>query len=345
MKQSNKKIIKAESKPESKPKPKPVSVFNDPSNSNDLSVAQIVELQRKSHADGTIKKLIKEHENETLAEFEKRIFEQAEKDKQDRNDKAMAKYTADTHLYMSRDGNKSALLEDSRKWDTALDNPPINKQPKLQNIKYFSKPTDGNPMDEFFYNWQQKWIRHNEPVNSVINDQRRDYGWRKRFLEGYHTDLANYRKSDEYKNVKDNLYPKFKEERDNKLKAEKEKEDEKMNKKLGIKPTEEKKEHKYKYEIVKSNKRADLYYYQDTTNNKTRWVMPEDNIRFFESSKKPGKFFYTDKDTNEQRWVKDSNTNKGGKKKTRRSKKSKKSKRKNRKSKKTKRKNRKTRRK
>tara|TARA_B110000879_G_scaffold209755_2_gene298223 strand:- start:6439 stop:7488 length:1050 start_codon:yes stop_codon:yes gene_type:complete len=276
--------------------------------SNDLTVSQIVELQRQSHADGTIKRLKTERENETTEDFEKRIFQQAAKDKQDRNDAEIARYKADTHKYMSRDGNSRALLQDSRLWDTPLDNPPINKKPDLKPVAIYSKPTDGNPIDEAKHNWQQKWFRQNESVNHVIREKNRDYGWRKRFLEGYHTALAAYHKSDEYKNVNDNLYPKFREEQDNKWKAEKEEEDDRLNRLLGIKPktpSHKPREEpaKSNYDIIKSNQQPDTYYYYDKINNNVRWLMPEDEIPIFPSSKHLGNFYYTDKATNEQRWV------------------------------------------
>lgn len=293
---------------------------NGPSHSNDLTVSQIVELQRKSHADGTIARLKKERETETMEDFEKRIFEQDKKDKQDRNNAEIARYKADTHKYMSRDGNSRALLQDSRLWDTPLDNPPINKKPDLKPVAIYSKPTDGNPIDEVKYNWQQKWFRQHEPVNHVIRDKHRDYGWRKRFLEGYHTDLAAYHKSDEYKNVNDNLYPKFREEQDNKWKAEKEEEDDRLNRLLCIKPktpsSKPTEKSGYDYEIIKSNQPGDLYYYQDKTNDNIRWLRPDDNIRIVESRTFPGKFYYTDKSSNGTRWVLNSQKNPGGKRKS-----------------------------
>ena len=294
------------------------SVFNGPSHSNDLTVSQIVELQRKAHADGTIERHKKKLDKMSNAEFEKYVDDTYKKEQKQKSDKAIADAIKEQNKYWTKEAHtlpyNAALCEDSR-------DPPINKQPKLQNIKYFPKPTDGNPMDEFFYNWQQKWIRQHEPVNSVINDQRRDYGWRKRFLEGYNTDLGNFRKSDEYTNVKDNLYPKFREERDNKWKAEKEKKDEKLNKIFSIKktpshkPTEEPEKSNSNYDIIKSIQHPDTYYYHDKTNDNVRWLMPEDNIPVFESSKYPGNFYYTDKDTNKQRWVLLKDTD-GGKRKS-----------------------------
>lgn len=301
-------------------KPKPVSVFNGPSHSNDLTVSQIVELQQKAHADGTLKRLKKERENETMEDFEKRVFKQAEKDKQDRNDAEMARYKADTHKYMSRDGNSRALLQDSRLWDTPLDNPPINKKPDLKPVAIYSKPTDGNPIDEIKYNWQHKWFRQNESVNHVIREKNRDYGWRKRFLERYYDEFKQFRESDEYINATENVYPTWHAKQQKIWEANKKEEDDRLNRLLGIKPKtpscKPTENSGYDYEIIKSNQQANTYYYHDKTNDNVRWLMPEDNIPVFESSKYPGNFYYTDNSTSEKRWVLNKSENTGGKRKS-----------------------------
>ena len=299
---------------------KPTSVFNGPSHSNGLTVSQIVKLQRKAHADGTIERLKTEHENETMADFEKRIFKQAEQDKKDRNDAEIARYKADTHKHMSRDGNSRALLQDSRLWDTALDNPPINKKPDLKPVAIYSKPTDSNPIDEIKYNWQQKWFRQNESVNHVIREKTRDYGWRKRFLERYYDEFKQFRESDEYKNATENVYPIWREKQQQLWEENKKEEDDKLNRLLGIKPKtpscKPKENSGYDYEIIKSNQQSNTYYYHDKTNDNVRWLMPEDNIPVFESSKYPGNFYYTDNSTSEQRWVVNKVENTGGKRKS-----------------------------
>lgn len=301
-------------------KPKPVSVFNGPSHSNDLTVSQIVELQQKAHADGTLKRLKKERENETKEDFEKRVFKQAEKDKQDRNDAEMARYKADTYKYMSRDGNSRALLQDSRLWDTPLDNPPINKKPDLKPVAIYSKPTDGNPIDEVKYNWQHKWFRQNESVNHVIRETTRDYGWRKRFLERYYDEFKQFRESDEYINATENLYPIWRTNQQKILEANQKEEDDRLNRLLGIKPKtpscKPKENSGYDYEIVKSKQHPNAYYYNDKSNDNVRWLMPEDNIHVFESSRYPGNFYYTDKSSGKQRWVVNNPVNTGGKRKS-----------------------------
>jgi hypothetical protein len=303
------------------------SVFNGPSHSNDLTVLQIVELQRKAHADGTLKRLKKERENETMEDFEKRIFKQAEKDKQDRNDAEIARYKADTHKYMSRDGNSRALLQDSRLWDTPLDNPPINKKPDLKPVAIYSKPNDGNPIDEVKYNWQQKWFRQNESVNHVIRETTRDYGWRKRFLERYYDEFKQFRESDEYINATEKLYPIWRTKQQKIWEANKKEEDDRLNRLLSFKPKtpsckpktpscKPKENSGYDYEIIKSNQQANTYYYHDKKKNDVRWLMPDDKIPVFESSRYPGNFYYTDKTTSEQRWVLNNAENTGGKRKS-----------------------------
>jgi hypothetical protein len=276
--------------------PKPVSVFNVPSHSNDLTVSQIVELQRKAHADGTLKRLKKECENETTEDFKKRVFKQYKKDKQDRNDAEIARYKADTHKYMSKDGNSRALLQDSRLWDTSLDNPPINKEPDLTPAAIYSKPNDGNPIDEVKYNWQQKWFRQNEPINSVIRDKKRNYVWRRNKLKDYNDGFTQFCNSDEYINATENLYPIWR-----------------TKQQTSCKPKEET---DYDYEIFKSNQHANRYFYYDKTNKTSRWLESKDNITVSESSKYPGNFHYTDKSTGEKRWVLNKPENTGGKRKS-----------------------------
>jgi hypothetical protein len=290
----------------------PISIFRQPRNQAE---ADQLYAENKDRMDAYNEK----YKDETADEFSARIMGEASVEKKRKSDKAFADAIKEQNKYWTKEKHtlpyNRALCEDSRE-------PTIKtiKNPDLKPVAIYSKPNDGNPIDEVKYNWQQKWFRQNEPINSVIRDKNRDYGWRKRFLERYYDEFKQFRESDEYINATENLYPIWRTKQQKLWEANKKEEDDRMRRLIGFKPKtpscKPKEITDYDYEIFKSNQQANTYFYYDKTNNTSRWLMPEDDIPVYESSKYPSNFYYTDKSTGEQRWVLNKPENTGGKRKS-----------------------------
>ena len=290
----------------------PISIFRQPRNQAE---ADQLYAENKDRMDAYNEK----YKDETADEFSTRIMGEASVEKKRKHDAEIARYIADTPKYMSNDGNKYAMKQDSRLWDRSR-TPPRDTQPDLKPVAIYSKPPNGNPIDELKHKWQQDWFRRNESVNYVIRDKLRGYTWRKQFLERYYKEFKEFRESDEYINATENLYPIWRTNQQKILEANQKGEDDRLNRLLGIKPKtpscKPKENSGYDYEIVKSKQRPNAYYYHDKSNDNVRWLMPEDNIHVFESSRYPGNFYYTDKSSGKQRWVVNNPVNTGGKRKS-----------------------------
>lgn len=266
----------------------PISIFRQPRNQAE---AEQLYAENKDRMDAYNEK----YKDETADEFRTRIMGVHSVENKRKSDKAFADAIKEQNKYWTKEKHtlpyNRALCEDSRE-------PTIKtiKNPELKPVAIYSKPNDGNPIDEVKYNWQQKWFRQNEPINSVIRDKNRDYVWRRDKLKDYNDGFTQFCNSDEYINATENLYPIWR-----------------TKQQTSCKPKEKS---GYDYEIFKSNQQANTYFYYDKTNKTSRWLEPKDDIPVYESSKYPSNFYYTDKSTGKQRWVLNKPKNTGGKRKS-----------------------------
>ena len=290
----------------------PISIFRQPRNQAE---ADQLYAENKDRMDAYNDK----YKDETADEFSARIMGEASVEKKRKSDKAFADAIKKQNKYWTTEKHtlpyNRALCEDSRE-------PTIKtiKKPDLKPVAIYSKPNDGNPINEIKHNWQKEWFRQNEPINSVILDKNRDYVWRRDRLKDYNDGFRQFCKSNEYIDANDNLYPIWRTKQQELREANKKEEDDRLNRLLSFKPKtpscKPTENSGYDYEIIKSNQQANTYYYHDKTNDNVRWLMPEDNIPIFESSKILGNFYYTDNSTGEQRWVLNKAENTGGKRKS-----------------------------
>lgn len=194
------------------------------------TIDEIVAMQKKAHKDGTIKRHQEKLDKMSNAEFEKYVNDTYNEDQKQKSDKAIADAIREQNKTWTKEAHTmpymAALYEDSR-------DPVIKPKDEyaMEMVDVFKKPSDKNN-DEYNrdlvkHDWQQKWVRTHEDINSAIRQgMNPKFGRSKKWVydnvyKPYKKDFWEFQNSNEYKNAieKDMIkHAQLKEEEDQRFK-------------------------------------------------------------------------------------------------------------------------------